>query len=478
MIRIYLDWGAVSTLKEEHEKVFDFIKTNKERLLFPYTPAHFNDLLKSSDNDKVFQDLNNLNYLCEKHHMRWVDDDLKLQDQTPQEYFNKHSNPNSISVLSLFEDFFNGKIEEGSLLSILIKSIVELTRSYSDEKFNNEESRQALKTIYPEMMRDYPSEDIVEKLFMFSRRFERERDVYKDYRKSFQQEGVKLNSDAGNWDTEDVIANIDKHLQTFDSELTFKRYVEMSVRTFKKEAFTNYDLFIFSYMILDLLGYKQDKLPKKTNSVKNIFNDAEHSFYGAYCDYFISNDRNLRKKAAILYREFQVPTKVLSSDEFIDSMNEVFFDHKSGSSFINDALDLLTKENIKPEEPVSNPFYPNAEKVEYRLPKFYFNFFHTAVIYSHLNNHQLFIELKKTEEVSYRQFYKLELEKLWKNIYMNIMGEEELNISSEHLNKFIEGNENIVFEWPHQNGYFQLKRESPDFEPIFVFAIQLGESKI
>lgn len=232
-----------------------------------------------------------------------------MNEKTPEEYFESQRKPNSISILSLFEDYFNGKIVKGSLLSILIKSIVDITHSYTKEKLNNEETQLVLQQMYPNIM-DSSSEDIVEKIFMFSRRFERERNVYKDYRKSFQKESVKLPPDSKTWKTDDVISNIDEHLKTLDPNLTFKQYVEMTLRTIKKEDLTTYDLFIFSYIILDLLGYKQDELPKKTNTVKNIYNDADHAFYGAYCDYFVSNDKNLREKAAVLYREFQVPTKI------------------------------------------------------------------------------------------------------------------------------------------------------------------------
>lgn len=62
MIRVYLDWGAISTFKTDHEAVIDFIKENKERFLFPHSPAHFNDLMKSftPDNEKFKTDLENL----------------------------------------------------------------------------------------------------------------------------------------------------------------------------------------------------------------------------------------------------------------------------------------------------------------------------------------------------------------------------------------------------------------------------------
>lgn len=400
-----------------------------------------------------------------------------MNEKTPEEYFESQRKPNSISILSLFEDYFNGKIDEGSLLSIFIKSIVDITRSLTNEKFSSEENQLVLQKMYPNII-DSPSDDIIEKVFMFSRKFERERNVYKDYRKSLQKEGVKLAPDSKTWETDDVIVNIDEHLKTFDPDLTFKRYVEMALRTIKKEDLTNYDLFIFSYMVLDLLGYKQDELPKKTNTVKNIYNDAEHAFYGAYCDYFITNDKNLREKAAVLYREFHVPTKILCSNEFIEIMNESLLNHTNEGSLINDAIELLRLENIKLNKPLANPLYKDAEQVEYSLPKFYFDFFDTAITYSYPSERKLFIEFQKPSETSYRLFYTSELQKLFEKIYFNITGQKEIDVSQEIINSFVQGSENIIFEWHHSKGYFQLKRELPALKPILIFFIELDKNKI
>jgi len=73
MIRVYLDWNVVSNLKKpEFKKLKNFIIEYKQNLQFPYTPAHFNDLMKSyrPDNELFFEDLNTLEFLSEKHLLR------------------------------------------------------------------------------------------------------------------------------------------------------------------------------------------------------------------------------------------------------------------------------------------------------------------------------------------------------------------------------------------------------------------------
>ena len=90
MIRVYLDWGVISNLKNKEFSEFkQFILQHKEVFQFPYTPAHFNDLMKSysSDNEIFYQDLNNLEQLSERHLLRWGTKGMEILFVTPHEYF-------------------------------------------------------------------------------------------------------------------------------------------------------------------------------------------------------------------------------------------------------------------------------------------------------------------------------------------------------------------------------------------------------
>lgn len=74
MIRIYLDWNIISSLKKpEFNELKEFIEKHKKYLQFPYSPAHFTDLMKSYQpgNDLFYDDLETLEYLSEKHLIRW-----------------------------------------------------------------------------------------------------------------------------------------------------------------------------------------------------------------------------------------------------------------------------------------------------------------------------------------------------------------------------------------------------------------------
>lgn len=90
MIRIYLDWNVISNLKRpENKELKNFIDKYKDFFLFPYSPAHFKDLMKSFSPDNVHfeKDLETLEYLSGKHLIMWGDNGTEPLFGTPQEYF-------------------------------------------------------------------------------------------------------------------------------------------------------------------------------------------------------------------------------------------------------------------------------------------------------------------------------------------------------------------------------------------------------
>ncbi len=68
---------------------------------------------------------------------------------------------------------------------------------------------------------------------------------------------------------------------------------------------------------------------KKLN-LKNTIIDAEHAFFGAHCDFFISNDKQCLKKAAFLNAEINVKTQCLKLEEFLnyaEGANSIYIDN-------------------------------------------------------------------------------------------------------------------------------------------------------
>ena len=85
MLRIYLDWNCITHLKKpENRELFDYILSNKQYFIFPFSPAHFEDLQRSrpsegNENEDYYRDLNTLHNICEIH--------LIMFDNAKNEYY-------------------------------------------------------------------------------------------------------------------------------------------------------------------------------------------------------------------------------------------------------------------------------------------------------------------------------------------------------------------------------------------------------
>lgn len=60
----------------------------------------------------------------------------------------------------------------------------------------------------------------------------------------------------------------------------------------------------------DLKGYKSD------GNFNNMFDDSLHTFYGAHCNFFVTNDDRCKYKAEKTYERLQIKTIVIKASEY------------------------------------------------------------------------------------------------------------------------------------------------------------------
>ncbi|MBK6994360.1 MAG: hypothetical protein IPH31_05340 [Lewinellaceae bacterium] len=164
--------------------------------------------------------------------------------------------------------------------------------------------------------------------------------------------------------------------------MTYLEYVEASLKH-KKEPANHYEYYTTAYLMLDMIGYKTDSLPKPTDNMQNIQTDGEHSFYGAYCDYFVAIDKKLRIKSKVLYNEFNIPTKVIEPKELISELEKVIDQIRKDRNFIEEAFSFCTNENLVESFPITEN--NKIEMYVFKIPKFYFNFFNYVIYSIYLN---------------------------------------------------------------------------------------------
>ncbi|MDO5151107.1 MAG: hypothetical protein Q4D76_17205 [Oscillospiraceae bacterium] len=73
-----------------------------------------------------------------------------------------------------------------------------------------------------------------------------------------------------------------------------------------------------SYSLLDLHPLFNEKLKKDKNVLDNIIRDGNHCMFASKAKYYVSEDKNTRKKTSFIYKSFNINTQVLSISEFIN----------------------------------------------------------------------------------------------------------------------------------------------------------------
>jgi len=221
-----------------------------------------------------------------------------------------------------------------------------------------------------------------------------------------------------------------------------------------------------------MIGYKSDSLPKPTDNMQNIQSDAEHSFYAAHCDYFVVIDKKLTIKTKVLFKEFNIPTVVISPKELLETIKNKIHFIDTNKHFINEALDLLDIENIVET-------YEKDEEIEvdtfaFKLPIFYFNFFNYAVYQNYTDPKAFVLTFKKVFK-NYSSFiYYTEAERLIDRI-CNLFGYEDIQDLSDKRQEFVYGDKEVVFMWNFEGGIIKLEKDVETHRPILTYIVLISE---
>jgi len=279
--------------------------------------------------------------------------------------------------------------------------------------------------------------------------------------------GFKLESNSGNWSHDEVIKNLDDFLLKLGTKMTYLEYVETTFKH-RKEPVNQYDYYTTAYLMLDMIGYKIDKLTKPTDNMQNIHADGEHSFYGAYCDYFVAMDKNLRIKSKVLYNEFNISTRVIEPKELISELSEVLDDIENKSNFLDEAIGFC-KEGLLVES------YPpqdkdNIESHAFKLPKFYFNYFNYVIYMSYPEQDGFVLIFRKVFKNFSRFIYYTECETLIDTITQFFGYDDQQELESKKK-EFVYGDKEVNFDWTFEGGLIRLEKEEDTKRPILSYIL-------
>ena len=309
MKKIYLDWNIINHLEEDPE-LYDYIRQNQSHFVFVYSPAHFSDLMKSytedGSNEYFEKDLERLETVCETHLIRYCDKKIDIHRCPPREFLEKEGKDYPVSKHLLHFDELKESLKIGNLdfYDIFCES---------------------LKTIRLDKKVEIPligSFSNAYELLNLSLEFFKKLLTDKKHVKNVRVGGTNNIRDEetpniNNYNPKEVVAKINSFLSSHGADFDIEELIKKNIN---HEHHGDEKIFFEGlYVSLDLMNYHPDK-----RDLMNILTDADHAFYGGYCDVLVTGDAKMRYKTEAVYSYLGIDTKVLEKKELLQYLkNEI-----------------------------------------------------------------------------------------------------------------------------------------------------------
>ena len=318
MLRIYFDWNCITHLKDsEGEKLFDYIISNKPNYIFPFSPAHFEDLqrsrpCKNRENKDYYKDLTILHNICDNHLIMFDNDKKRVLPfaATPYEYIEKAGDTDTWDDILRYDSFSEYiKKEVGEPYSIMINELLgKIPVGASIPFFSNERTENGM--------------DLLNQGFKYMKKVQTHVNYNRELSagiKSFDEVSFKHISGAT---SDNIHDEIDKMISKSAPKFNMDKLIELTLQQNKQNS--ELTKFISYYLAYDFMGFKQDK----GHDLRNTSTDAKHAYYGSYCDVLVTNDKRMTEKTKAVYKDMSISTKVISIDElekYIEDENKIQF---------------------------------------------------------------------------------------------------------------------------------------------------------
>lgn len=444
MKRIYLDWGVISNLKKpEYDNLSQFLISHKGELFFVYSTAHFEDAMRCAGDERLLQDIRTLESFVDNHLLAFNQKCVRPYLATPSEYY-RDIRDRDIDTVPNVTELLSFIGQDLPIVDDALKSFFDLPCPIPVETCSHE--------LFGKMFSDLPEtpslKDVVNSVLEFTRKMAGNNEFYKSYRSDVRS-AINLEANAGNWKSAEVIPNISSRFKKLGIDLTFDEFVRYGFGN--RDNIGGFQFFIAAYAMLDLIGYKPDKLSKASLAMNSVNTDAKHAFFAAFCDYFVTQDAHLTCKARALYQEFGISTKIISP-------LEVMAELRPDDNY--DVTSFFQKQFVEANEE------SHDGAVVYKFSRRFLGVFSHCVVYK--LKHSTLLEFKLAFN-NYSRFVFYEEAGIMVDVVCNFLGrpsQEDFDIARKRI---IEGDTDASITWNKDNVMFILKADEERHRPeLFV----------
>lgn len=340
MIKIYLDWNIMSSMRRGSFIELESLLRNNEKFLVIYSTSHIGDILVSHSEDEkqkeiINDDLNYITSITDNNCFFNDGKNIQLGFMDPIKMYN-----NRVDSQDLFKDLSIDNLfaafDGDEVLSPLINSLKNLLKiAPLGDSLKNIESKNEINKVLPNL----PENLSFEKWFKYFGNFYNrlnETEDYKSLRESVQENVVSSDHFNKDKDPYEIINNAYKKLGI--DRIKPNTYFDNS-----KNAPEWFNEIVDDYLMLDMHGYKQDEIKvndKKKKTFKNTTEDSFHTAFASRCDFYITNDKKNIAKAKTIYSKLEINTCIYTPEEFIQYYNE-YLDIHGFTGHYSNLVDVL-----------------------------------------------------------------------------------------------------------------------------------------
>lgn len=296
---IYLDWNIFQDIIQDRkdERLLENLASARARgFVTPYSYAHMSDLARCGDLEYVDNDLRHVARLSASKYIEMDENHKNVHlVEVPPRMVLDHVRERNSKIPEQQESSY-----DFPAYKVAIEAIPEgnLLLNYLN-RFDGVMSPALMNCLIQDLQ-------------------ERGLDDYKlqrDFRNSFI-EVIKIGNPAA---TELLNTPIYKYMFSSKDEIenNFLEIFEFHLGITGQciSTISEHDKFTIGYGILDFFPAFKEKINKR-NNMKNMLTDGLHVFIASKCRYLVCGDKGLIEKANLLYRVFEVDTRVYDVDTF------------------------------------------------------------------------------------------------------------------------------------------------------------------
>ncbi len=324
MINIYLDQNITTRIHSfpKLESLRDALeKSFGKTVLVYYSSAHIDDITSKTTErtDYVIQDLNNISKYTRNLYMHIDKGKISVIQKSPHDLFNEKISDDQIDYSNI--DELMKSIGEG-IDSPEVSSLLDGSLDLLDSIPLPPDIIEGIKALSINLPDNGSLKDFING-FMGNQEPLMKTELYKEQRDVFQRR-LDINP-GGVVNSKNPFEDIEKKFFDLGGENAFKNSLEFQGSDFFPKE---YSRALNHYVFLDMGGYNQDKIivnhPKKRNETfTNTINDAKHTAFGSYCDYYITKDKFNSLKARETYKKLNMSTVVINPDIDMVQLNEL-----------------------------------------------------------------------------------------------------------------------------------------------------------